>query len=124
MNGCPWRLRAGTIDVDCQDETGGRHEHWHRHPDGWGVEWGDPTDGAYRYPLADADRELYANLVAVLRQLPVILRATRIQRGLSGREAAEKIGVAPSTVSRVENGKGEASLAATIEILRWIGDLP
>jgi DNA-binding XRE family transcriptional regulator len=120
---CPWRLRAGAIDVDCllaADEDHGS-DHWHRSDDGWSVQWTDHTDGAYRHPLSGIDRDLYVRLVNTLCQLGPILQATRARRRLNGRQAAAEIGVAPSTISRVERGTGGASLAAAIAILRWIG---
>lgn len=52
---CPWRLRAGALDVGCQlthpahfEDPAEAAEHYHRSAEGWGVEWTSRTDGAYR----------------------------------------------------------------------------
>lgn len=129
---CPWRLSAGTLDVGCQHDDPEHlrvadtpyEPHHARSDEGWGVEWTSKTTGAYRYPLAEADRDSYARLIGTLDQLGTILRGARTRRGLTGRQAAAAIGVSPSTVSRVEHGEHGASLGAVVKILRWIGDVP
>lgn len=61
----------------------------------------------------------YAELAEVLEHLPVIVRHTRRQRGLSLRAAARQIGTAPSTVKRIEDGE-DMRLSVFLAVLRWI----
>lgn len=63
----------------------------------------------------------YAELVSVLAALPLLLRETRRQRGLSSRAAARQIGCSFSTVSRIESGE-DCALSNAVAILRWIGE--
>ncbi len=60
----------------------------------------------------------YGELAAVLGNLPLILRETRRQRGLSLRAAARELGMSFSTVTRFENGE-DIVLSNAMGILRW-----
>ena len=61
----------------------------------------------------------YGELAQVIKELPVLVRERRKQDGSSVREAARRIGVAASTVCRVETGdlpNGENMVL----ILQWL----
>jgi transcriptional regulator with XRE-family HTH domain len=61
----------------------------------------------------------YSELAEVIDSLPLLVRERRRQMRLSVRAAAAEVGVAPSTLSRVENGAGYDSGSLTA-ILRWL----
>ncbi|MHB1098910.1 MAG: helix-turn-helix domain-containing protein [Burkholderiales bacterium] len=63
----------------------------------------------------------YEDVIAVLIDLPVLVRHERRVRGLSLRDVADQSGVTFSTVSRVENGSG-CHLRNAIALLTWIND--
>ena len=61
----------------------------------------------------------YAELAAVITNLPMLVRERRRQERLSQRRAAERIGISFATVSRLETGvpSDGTTLAA---VLRWL----
>jgi ribosome-binding protein aMBF1 (putative translation factor) len=61
----------------------------------------------------------YGEIIAVLAAVPVILRETRRRKGESLRGAADRLGIAPSTVMRWERHEQEPSTTDIIRILRW-----
>lgn len=61
----------------------------------------------------------YTELAHVLDNLPLLLKEARRARGLSTRAAAAELGMAPSTVSRLESGH-DAALSNTLAVLRWL----
>lgn len=65
----------------------------------------------------------YAEIVAVLDGLSLILRETRRQRRLSVRAAAVEIGCSFSTVSRIEGGQ-DCALSNAAAVLLWVGRGP
>lgn len=56
---------------------------------------------------------------SAIKALPIALKKTRTDRGLTQREAAAQIGIVPATVNRIEAGYGCHSAVAE-RILRWI----
>lgn len=63
----------------------------------------------------------YGEMLDVLEHLPLILRETRRQRGVSQRACARQTGTSFSTISRVENGE-DCTLSNAMALLRWIAD--
>ncbi|GII63572.1 hypothetical protein Skr01_36570 [Sphaerisporangium krabiense] len=63
----------------------------------------------------------YAELAEVIAALPLLLREARRARGLSQRAAAKRMGLAASTVHRVEKGHN-CVLSHAATILRWLGE--
>lgn len=63
--------------------------------------------------------EDHSAILAVLGNLPAIVRETRRARGLNLRDAAEQIGVAFSSLGRFERGH-DLTLSNAIAVLRWI----
>lgn len=61
----------------------------------------------------------YAEMAAVLDNLPLLLREARRARGLSERAAAAQIGLAFSTVHRMEHRAGY-HVNAAVAVLRWL----
>lgn len=62
----------------------------------------------------------YDELVAVLKNLPLLVRETRRRRGMSLRATAEAVGCSFSTVTRVEAGE-DLVLSNAVDIIEWIG---
>lgn len=61
-----------------------------------------------------------AEVVAVLEDLPNMLRLARRMRGLSLRDVTDQSGIGFNTLSRLERGR-EVSLANAVALLRWLG---
>jgi len=61
-----------------------------------------------------------AEAAAMIEALPALLQATRQARGLSLREAAQRIGVGHITLLRTEQGELPNARNAA-KMLRWIG---
>lgn len=61
----------------------------------------------------------YTELAEVLVALPLLVREARRARHLSQRKAADQIGVAIATISRIEAGEG-LHVASALPILRWL----
>ncbi|MFD0887187.1 multiprotein-bridging factor 1 family protein [Streptosporangium algeriense] len=61
----------------------------------------------------------YSELAQVLTALPLLVREARRARHLSQKRASEEIGVAISTISRIESGEG-LHVASVLPILRWL----
>jgi transcriptional regulator with XRE-family HTH domain len=55
----------------------------------------------------------------VLDSIPAMLGAACRRRGISDREAARQIGIAPATISRIRAGRGYATDTAAA-ILTWL----
>lgn len=62
----------------------------------------------------------YADLIAVMEALPVLVREKRRRLRMSCRAAERATGIGISTFSRVENGEGMA-LTTALDLLRWVG---
>lgn len=58
-------------------------------------------------------------LQRLLYDLPTLVAATRRRRRQNIRDAADRIGCAVSTVSRIENGYG-CDATTLVRVLRWI----
>lgn len=58
-------------------------------------------------------------LRCLMYDLPVLIAASRGRRRLNVREAADEIGCAYSTLSRIENACG-CNVATLIQLLHWI----
>ena len=63
----------------------------------------------------------YLEIARVVELLPTLVREKRRRDGLSLRAAADRIGVAASTVKRFEDGAGIAWEKVPV-LLRWVGD--
>jgi AcrR family transcriptional regulator/transcriptional regulator with XRE-family HTH domain len=50
-----------------------------------------------------------------------LIRETRLQVGLSGRDVAERMGVSPATISAIENGKAAVSVARLVHFAEVFG---
>jgi hypothetical protein len=61
----------------------------------------------------------YAELAYVLDRLPLLLREARRSRRLPLRVAAGEVGVAMSTLHRIENGE-DCELSSALAVLRWL----
>ena len=62
----------------------------------------------------------YGELAELLEALPVAVRERRRSLGLSQREAADVLGLSPSTLSRLEAGEDFNSRALPV-LLAWLG---
>jgi len=71
--------------------------------------------------LSDASLTTYREMAEVVERLPLLLRETRRQRGMSQRDVAERTGITNATVNRIESG-GAAHTRSIIAILRWLGE--
>lgn len=69
---------------------------------------------------ASADSVHWADIVLIIEELPRFLCEMRRSRGLSKEALAERIGVAASTIARVESGKHVTSLDTALDIMRWM----
>jgi ribosome-binding protein aMBF1 (putative translation factor) len=72
--------------------------------------------------IVERDRKAlppYLMVADVLTRLPVLLHTARTQRGLSVKDAAAEINLAPSTIHRVEHGKG-CNLPTAVQVLFWL----
>jgi len=49
------------------------------------------------------------DIIRVPEQLGAVLRAARLQQGMTQAEVAEKIGISPQAMSRLEKNAGKAS---------------
>lgn len=49
------------------------------------------------------------DIIRVPEQVGAVLRAARLQRGMTQAEVAEKMGISPQAMSRLENNAGHAS---------------
>jgi len=58
-------------------------------------------------------------LEALMYDLPLLARAHRSRRGLSMHEAAAQVGIAVSTISRIESGFS-CDVRTLILLLRWM----
>jgi transcriptional regulator with XRE-family HTH domain len=67
-------------------------------------------------------RELaaYRELAAIVDTIPVLMRGARRARGLSLRAAAKELGMANSTLYRIEQGEDYSSRSLP-SMLRWLG---
>lgn len=65
----------------------------------------------------------YTELAEVLDVLPILLREARRARGLRMQDVAEQVGVAASTVCRIEAGEG-CRLDSAVAVLRWLDTRP
>lgn len=72
--------------------------------------------------MPDTPPTSYADLVQLLRNLPLLVRERRRQLGVSQREACRQAGLASSTVSRCE-ARHDVSLGGAIRLLAWIGGI-
>lgn len=64
--------------------------------------------------------ELFSALTDALKNMDSTLSNARSLRALTIRDAAREIGVAPSTVFRVEHG-GSCTTDVAVAIFRWLG---
>ena len=64
----------------------------------------------------------YLEIARVVELLPTLVREKRRRDGLSLRSAADRIGVAASTVKRFEDGAGIAWETVPV-LLRWVGEV-
>jgi len=72
------------------------------------------TDGEYAaYLAAAADEQA--------RQVGLRIRALRTSRGLSSKELAERAGIAPQSLSRIEHGRHDVVLTTLQRILAAMG---
>jgi predicted transcriptional regulator len=62
----------------------------------------------------------FAELVEIIDQLPAAVKLARRSRRLNLREAAEQSGVSFNTLSRIERGCGNCSLANLRSLLVWM----
>lgn len=69
--------------------------------------------------MSDATLTTYAEMADVLESLPLLLREARRSRQLTMRGAATQIGVAYSTVHRIE-ATDDSRLSSVIPVLRWL----
>jgi ribosome-binding protein aMBF1 (putative translation factor) len=65
----------------------------------------------------------YAELAEVIGSLPLLLREARRQRRLSIRAAGREMGIAFSTVDRIERGE-DCALSNAMAVLRWLDQRP
>lgn len=65
----------------------------------------------------------YTDVAAALTDLPALVTRWRAARGLTLRETAAEMGVAPSTILRIESGKN-VSLSNAATMLRWLNTGP
>ena len=72
------------------------------------------TDAGYAAHLAQAADESARRVGARIREL-------RVARGLSGKELAERAGIPPRTLSRIEQGKQEMVLSTVQSLLAAMG---
>ncbi len=63
----------------------------------------------------------YIELADILGQLDVLARSARRMRRLTLRSAATEIGVAPSTLKRIEDGE-DCAVSSAMRVLRWLGN--
>jgi transcriptional regulator with XRE-family HTH domain len=61
-------------------------------------------------------------LVALLDELPMVVRVTRTYHGLHQENVADAVGVSPATVSSVEAGRGCTMHTARL-LLNWLRDV-
>jgi transcriptional regulator with XRE-family HTH domain len=64
----------------------------------------------------------YDEVIQLIESLPVMVRETRRRRQMSLREAAVSAGCSFSTISRIEQGKGTASLESFVVLLKWCSE--
>lgn len=69
--------------------------------------------------MADTELLTYTQLADLLDSLPLLLREQRRQHGLTMKQAGDQIGIAASTVLRLEAGQG-AVLDTVVSVLRWL----
>jgi DNA-binding XRE family transcriptional regulator len=62
----------------------------------------------------------WADIADTLTQLPVIIRAHRRTRNLSLRQAARQVGVAASSIARIEAGDDLPNADTLIKLIRWL----
>jgi DNA-binding Xre family transcriptional regulator len=72
------------------------------------------TDAGYAAHLAQAAEESARRVGARIREL-------RVARGLSGKELAERAGISPRVLSRIEQGKNEVVLSIVQSLLATMG---
>ena len=63
----------------------------------------------------------YADALAVIEELPTMVRIVRQFRGKSLRAAAAEIGICFSTLYRIERGE-DCTLSAALACLRWVSN--
>jgi DNA-binding XRE family transcriptional regulator len=71
-------------------------------------------------PVATAEQ--VAAAIDVLRDLPALVRETRLRRGLSYRDAAHVAGVSRSCWHGVEHRGRDPGVIITLRLLRWVYD--
>lgn len=62
----------------------------------------------------------YAELLGLMRDLPVAVREARRRDGLTLRDLSAQSGVALNTLSRFERGLGDVQLATVIALVTWL----
>jgi DNA-binding XRE family transcriptional regulator len=72
------------------------------------------TDRDYATYLAESAKEQ-------ARQIGLRIRELRKSRGLTGKEVAERAGIAPQSLSRIENGRHDVVYTALQQILAAMG---
>lgn len=70
--------------------------------------------------MADTELLSYGELADLVEHLPLLLREARRQHRLTMKQAGDQIGIASSTVLRLEAGQG-AVLETAVAVLRWLG---
>jgi transcriptional regulator with XRE-family HTH domain len=75
------------------------------------------TDGSFAALVADVRA---ARLAADLAAVPALVRAKRERDGLSYRELAALVGIAPSLLHRYEHGHSEPTLSNLVKLIRWL----
>lgn len=63
----------------------------------------------------------YGQMIETIDNLALVVTAVARSRGLSMRQVAEQSGVVPSTLSRINHGKG-LSVENIVALLRWLDD--
>jgi ribosome-binding protein aMBF1 (putative translation factor) len=70
-------------------------------------------------PDASSGLTSYAELAAVIGNLPLLMREARRARGLSMRAAAAEIGCSAPTIHRMESG-ADCALSNAAAVLLWL----
>lgn len=70
--------------------------------------------------MPDHTSAVAATALRYLGDLPNLLRRHRTSRGLTLREAAHEIGVAPGTLCTIENRQKAPRLPTVLAILTWM----
>lgn len=70
--------------------------------------------------MSDETPTPYAEVLEVIDNLPTIVREARRRKGMTTRQVAATLNLAPSTVTRAEQGKGVHTDTLTT-LLHWAG---